>query len=225
MTVIHVSCRLNNFRMLHIRQLLFVIFLLAAPILQAQNKESDIVQFTGLTLTADSLRPVPFAHILIPSRNKATSSDYNGFFSFVARKGELIVFTAVGFKKGYFVIPDTITTHRYSMVQMMTTDTILLTETVIYPWPSREQFREAFIRNRVPDDDLTTANKNLAMLEMRDRAKNMPMDGSQNFRNYMQQQTDRLYYYGQTPPISIFNPFAWAKFFKAWKNGDFRKKD
>ncbi len=211
--------------MYEFRKLALIVCFFLPLLISAQVKDTDLVQFSGITLTADSLRPVPFTHILIPSRHKATSSDYNGFFSFVAHKGDLIVFTAVGFKKGYFQIPDTITTRRYSMVQMMTTDTILLTETVIYPWPSREQFREAFIRNRVPDDDMTTANKNLALLEMRDRAKNMPMDGSQNFRNYMQQQTDRLYYNGQTPPISIFNPFAWAKFFKAWKNGDFRKKD
>ncbi|MDP2424122.1 MAG: hypothetical protein U1C46_08360 [Bacteroidales bacterium] len=208
-----------------VSRLVFIVCMFFPALLAAQVKDTDLVQFTGLTVTGDSLRPVPFTHILIPRRNKATSSDYNGFFSFVARKSDSIVFSAVGFKKGHFVIPDTITTRRYSMIQMMTTDTILLTETVIYPWPTREQFREAFINNRVPDDDLIIANKNLAMLEMRDRARKMPMDGTQNYRNFMQQQTDRLYYYGQTPPIAIFNPFAWAQFFKAWKNGDFRKKD
>lgn len=193
--------------------------------LPAQEKDEDLVQFSGLVLTGDSLKPVPFTHIRIPNRRRATSSDYNGFFSFVAHKGDTLLFTALGFKDGKYVIPDTITTRRYSMVQMMTTDTVLLTETVIYPWPSREQFREAFINARPPDDDLAVAYRNLEFMEMRERARNMPMDGGQNYRHFMQQQTDRLYYYGQAPPISIFNPFAWAKFFEAWKKGDFRKKD
>lgn len=204
----------------------FLLFFILLPCeLPAQEKDEDLVQFSGLVLTGDSLKPIPFAHIRITNRRRATSSDYNGFFSFVAHKGDTLLFTAMGFKDGKYVIPDTITTRRYSMVQMMTTDTVLLTETVIYPWPSREQFREAFINARPPDDDLAVAYRNLEFMEMRERARNMPMDGGQNYRHFMQQQTDRLYYYGQAPPISIFNPFAWAKFFEAWKKGDFRKKD
>lgn len=202
-----------------------LVFILLLPELKAQEKDHDLVQFSGLVLTGDSLQPVPFTHILIKNRKRGTSSDYHGFFSFVAHKGDTILFSAMGYKDGKYIIPDTITTRRYSMVQMMTTDTIMLVETVIYPWPSREQFREAFINARPPDDDLVVAHRNLEFLEMRDRARKMPMDGGQNYRNFIQQQTDRLYYYGQSPPISIFNPFAWAKFFEAWKRGDFRKKD
>ncbi len=205
---------------------LLAIFLLGSCLgAGAQVKNTELVQFSGLILTGDSLKPIPFTHIIVANRNKATSSDYNGFFSFVARKGDSVVFSAMGYKKGYFVIPDTVSTKRYSMVQLMSADTILLKETVIYPWPSKEHFREAFIRHRVPDDEMTVAMRNLERMEMRDRARKIPMDGGQNFRQYMQQQTDKLYYYGQTPPISIFNPFAWAQFIKAWKNGEFSKKE
>jgi len=191
----------------------------------AQENDHDLVQFSGLIVTGDSLQPVPFTNIIITNRRRGTSSDYNGFFSFVAHRGDTILFSAMGFKDGRYVIPDTITTRRYSMIQMITTDTLLLTETIIYPWPSREQFREAFIKTRPPDDDLVVAQRNLEFMEIRDRAQKMPMDGGQNYRHFMQDQTDRLYYYGQAPPISLFNPFAWAKFFEAWKRGDFRKKD
>ena len=191
----------------------------------AQEKDHDLVQFSGLIVTGDSLQPVPFTNIIITNRRRGTSSDYIGFFSFVAHRGDTIVFSAMGFKDGRYVIPDTITTRRYSMIQMMTTDTLLLTETIIYPWPSREQFREAFIKTRPPDDDLVVAQRNLEFMEIRERARKMPMDGGQNYRHFMQDQTARLYYYGQSPPISLFNPFAWAKFFEAWKRGDFRKKD
>ena len=46
-----------------------------------------------------------------------------------------------------------------------------------------------------------------------------------NYRNYIQNNTSKLYYAGQTTPISIFNPFAWAEFVKAWKEGKFKKQD
>lgn len=202
-----------------------LVFILMSIDLNAQDKDHDLVQFSGLIVTGDSLKPVPFTNILNISRRRGMSSDYQGFFSFVAKKGDTIAFSAIGYKNGMYVIPDTISTQRYSMIQMMSADTILLIETVIYPWPSREQFREAFIKIRPPDDDFVVAQRNLDAMEMRDRSYKMPMDGSQNYRHFMQQNTDRLYYYGQAPPMNIFNPFAWAKFFEAWKKGDFRKKD
>jgi len=41
----------------------------------------------------------------------------------------------------------------------------------------------------------------------------------------MRKQASNYYYYGQRPPMNIFNPIAWKKFFDAWKKGDFKKKD
>lgn len=204
---------------------LFFLLMFIVPELLAQQKEADLVQFSGLVVSSDTLDPVPYVNIRIKGQNRGTISDYYGFFSLVARKGETVQFSAVGYKSGQYRIPDTLKGNHYSMVQIMTNDTILLRETVIYPWPTPEQFKQAFVYNNVPDDELTIAQKNLAKMEMRERARLMPMDGSMNYRNYMNKQVDRLYYYGQAQPISVFNPFAWAEFIKAWKRGDFKKKN
>ncbi len=51
----------------------------------------------------------------------------------------------------------------------------------------------------------------------------MAMDGDENADYYMRQEAAEFYYDGQIPPMNIFNPFAWAQFIKAWKNGDFKK--
>lgn len=204
---------------------LFFLLLFTLHEAAAQQKESDLVQFSGLVVSSDSLDPVPYVNIRIKGHNRGTISDYYGFFSLVARKGEIVQFSAVGFKGSQYRIPDTLKRNHYSMVQIMTNDTILLRETVIYPWPTPEQFKRAFVQNTVPDDDLTIAQKNLNKMEMRERARQMPMDGSMNYRNYMDNQVGKLYYYGQAQPISVFNPFAWAEFIKAWKRGDFKKKN
>jgi hypothetical protein len=77
----------------------------------------------------------------------------------------------------------------------------------------------------IPDDEYHIAMKNLEKQEMKERAMNYPMDGSMNYRNYMQQRTSELYYYGQAQPITILDPFAWARFIKAWKEGKFKRQD
>jgi hypothetical protein len=208
---------------------IFLLFLFCRSITEtmAQHHENDLVQFSGVVVTADSLQPVPFTNVVIKRTHKGTTSDYFGFFSIVANKTDIIQFSATGFKKSEFQIPDTLKDNRYSLIQVLSSDTIELAETVIYPWPSREQFKQAFITLHIPDDDIVIARKNIDYMEMRELAQNMDkygMDGAMNYTNNLNKQVDRLYYYGQTQPISIFNPFAWAKFIKAWKRGDFKNK-
>jgi len=208
------------------------LFLLTPLLMEAQKDQQhnqdyykDIIQFSGAVVTGDSLHPVAFTHIIDRNTGFGTISDYYGYFSFVARKGDTISFSAIGFKKGSFIIPDTIRNNRYAMFQVMATDTIYLNETVIYPWPTKEQFKEAFLNLDIPDDDLEIARKNLDRYELYVRAEAMPMDGSMNYRNYIDQTVSKLYYAGQTQPISLLNPFAWAQFIKAWQDGKFKRKD
>lgn len=211
--------------MINFRTLQIILILLTATPLLAQRTDADLVQFSGMIVASDSLQAVPYVNIKVKGTNRGTSSDFYGFFSLVARKGDVIQFSAMGFKKGSYVIPDTLRSNRYSLVHIMSQDTILLKETVIYPWPTPEQFRHAFVWDKIPDDDLAIAQKNLDRMEIRERARAMPMDGSMNYRNYMDNQVSKLYYRGQAQPISVFNPFAWAEFIKAWKRGDFKRKD
>jgi hypothetical protein len=111
------------------------------------------------------------------------------------------------------------------LIQILLTDTIMLREAVIYPWPTKEQFKEAFLSLRVPDDDLERAKHNLKQEKMVYIAQNMGMDGSMNFKNQMMNQQSRIYYAGQVPTGNWLNPLAWAKFIQAWQNGDFKKKE
>jgi hypothetical protein len=203
--------------------ILFIFISSSAPLL-AQEEEDGLVQFSGIVVSADSISPVSFTNIIIKNSWRGTVADYYGYFSFVARKTDTIVFSSVGFKKGQFIIPDTITDDRYSLIQVMSSDTITLPQTVIYPWPSREQFVEHFLTFDVPDDDYERARKNLEASKIRELAANYPMDANMNYKNTMRQYQDRLYYIGQTQPITVLNVFAWAEFIKAWQEGKFKKK-
>jgi hypothetical protein len=191
---------------------------------QESGDDERIIQFSGVVIDADSLNPVPFTSIIIKNTKRGTLCDYYGYFSFVAMKLDTIVFSSMGYKKSLFVIPDTITQKRYSLIQVMNSDTIMLSPTLIYPWPTVEQFKKAFVELDVPDDDIAIAQKNMDKYDMKVRISSYQMDGSMNYTNYMDTRTSKLYYIGQTVPISIFNPFAWAQFIKAWKEGKFKKK-
>tara|TARA_R110002050_G_scaffold200591_1_gene335520 strand:+ start:63204 stop:63842 length:639 start_codon:yes stop_codon:yes gene_type:complete len=191
---------------------------------QKQQPERKVIQFSGVILDGDSLQPVPFTTIMITQRHTGTSADVNGIFSFAAQEGDSIHFSSIGFRDAYFVIPDTMHTSKYSLIQLMSMDTLLLRTHMVYPWPSKEQFKEEFLNTRIPTDDLDRANANLAQAEMRERMQNMPASGSESFKYENTIRNQQTYYYGQYPTWSILNPIAWAQFIKAWDNGDFKKK-
>jgi len=193
---------------------------------QYVEKGKGLVQFSGVVVTHDSLRPIPFVNLMIKGQYRGTVGDVYGFFSFVARKTDTIEFSSIGYRKITFIIPDSLKSDRYSLIQVMTQDTVLLHEVFIYPWPTKSQFEDAFLALRVPDDDLERAKKNLERSKLKELAKEMPMDASMNFKNTMQENYSRIYYAGgQIPPTNILNPLAWAKFIEAWKNGDFKTKE
>jgi len=189
------------------------------------EKQRRVIQFSGLIVTGDSLAPVPFTNIWVKNTRRGSISDFNGFFTITIRELDTLQFTAVGFKDVVYAVPDTLTSNRYSTIQLMTRDTINLPETVIYPWPTREQFRYAFLNTEIPDDDYDRAMKNLERAEMRERLQRMPFDGYSNYRHMSNQYSDRLYYAGQRPPMRIFDPFAWSQFIQAWREGKFKRKD
>jgi len=192
---------------------------------QENNGEDNLVQFSGITITADSLNPVSYTRIYVKQTRKGTASDVNGYFSFVAHKNDTILFSAIGYKPASFIIPDTITKNRYSLIQLMTADTLTLTAAYIFPWPTLEDFKRAFLEAKIPDDEIEIARKNLAGADIRMRAEEYPMDALMNYNNYIENQTSKLYYFGQQQPFNIFNPFAWAKFIKAWKEGKFKRQE
>jgi len=205
------------------KTLLIVICILTTALAFGQ-KDEDLIQFSGVVITGDSLSPVPFTNVLIEQSNRGTMTDYYGYFSFVAQKGDSVLFSAVGFQRSRYVIPDSLESNKYSLIQIMVQDTIQLQPAVIYPWPTREQFKEAFLALEVPDTDADRAARNLARADMIARMDAAMPSGGETFKYSMQEYQSQIYYAGQAPPQNIFNPLAWAKFIEAWKRGDFKSE-
>ncbi len=206
--------------------ILLIILIIVPKAVDAQQKwDEDLIQFSGVVITGDSLKPLPFVNIRIAGTKIGTVSDFYGFFSFVAYKGDTVIFSYVGYRTSRYVISDTLSSSRYSLFQMMQMDTLLLTETVIYPWPNIASLEYAIINHVVEEDDYDRAMKNLAIEEMKERGAALAMDGAMNYRYQMQNVANKAYYNGQYMPNQWLNPFAWAEFIKAWNEGKFKKKD
>jgi hypothetical protein len=186
----------------------------------------SVIQFSGLVVVeeAGELVPLPLTNILLKNSGRGTFTNMDGFFSIVAVKGEVVVFSSIGYESVEYVIPDTLKSNRYTIYQIMTRDTINLPETVVYPWPSREHFKIEFLALEVPDELQDRAESNLTASVMTKLRENLPSDGVETGSYYLKRQAESYYSFGQAKPMHILNPIAWSKFFKAWKNGDFKRK-
>lgn len=205
-----------------------VVALLFSVALPAQSmQDTSLVQFSGMILdgsTAD-LIPVPYTNVIVKGKSRGTYSDFNGFFSIVVEKGDVIEFSAVGYKVVEYVIPHDLKDNRYSLVQLMTQDTINLPETVVFPWPSKEHFKLEFLAMDVTSEMRERALRNVAKETLERMRSTVPSVGAEHANYYLRQQASNYYYIGQQPPMNIYNPVAWKQFFDAWKRGDFKKKD
>ncbi|PSL31891.1 carboxypeptidase-like protein [Chitinophaga ginsengisoli] len=201
---------------------LFFPFLLKAQL--SQFKDS-IIQISGITMTADSLRAVPAVSILVRGQHRGTISNSQGVFSIVAFKGDTLTFSAVGFKRKDFKIPMNLPGNNYSMIQLLVDDTTYLPVTIIKPYPTREEFEKAFVSSDIPDDEYELARKNTEEARMRALSRYIPPDAREATNMYMNKQAQSLYYAGQQAPQNILNPLAWAQFIQAWKRGDFKNKN
>ncbi|HCP92859.1 MAG TPA: hypothetical protein DIU05_02340 [Bacteroidetes bacterium] len=199
-----------------------LIFLCAQHLFAQQD--NDLVQFAGVVVNADSSRVLPLVSIRIKGTKKGTYSDASGFFSFVARKSDTIIFSSIGMKMAEFVLPHNIDVTKYSIIQALVEDTIYLPETVIRPWPTQEEFNYYFVKANIPDEYFTRASNNLRNKTLQNMSAGMTMDAGEATGYAQQAQAYQYYYQGQLPPQRLFDPIAWSQFFNAWKKGDLKKK-
>lgn len=192
---------------------------------QFETVRDSVVQLYGIVMTADSLVGIPAVSISVRGQNRGTITNDQGVFSIVVLKGDVIEFTHVSYKPKTITIPRNLEGNQYSVVQLMITDTVYLPATIIRPRPTPQQFARDFVNTKVPDDDIETARKNTDAAKRRVLMKTVPGDGGEATQMQFRNIANKASYRGQTPPMNIFNPAAWAEFIDAWKRGDFKRKN
>jgi hypothetical protein len=184
----------------------------------------SVVQLFGVVMTADSLKAIPFASVVVNEKGRGTVTNYDGVFSIAVNKGEKITFTCVGFKDRTILIPNNLEGNQYSVVQLMVNDTNFLPATILKPRPTRAQFERDFVNAKVDDDMYETARKNTSESQKKIILASLPRDGKEAVGASLNNQAQRYYYSGQLPPMNILNPVAWKSFINSWKRGDYKSK-
>ena len=200
------------------------LFIPSAAKAQFETFKESVVQLYGVVMTADSLKGVPAASIVVKGQNRGTISNSEGVFSIVVLKGDNIEFSSIGYKPITVNISKDLKGNQHSLIQLMVTDTVYLPATIIRPRLTRQQFERDFINNPVPDDEIATAQRNTNAATRRFLAATLTTDGREASNQYLRQYSNKLSYAGQIAPQNIFNPFAWNEFIKAWKRGDYKRK-
>lgn len=203
------------------------VFLMAVTTVKAQTRtvsKDSVVQLYGVLMSADSLRGLAQASIIVEGTGRGTLTNDQGVFSIAVLRGEHIRFSSTGFKDKQINIPDTLSGNQYYVFQLLVNDTVNLPATILKPRPTREQFERDFATTDIPADQLEIARQNTNEATRRVLVATLPADGREAVNMQLRQQATKYYYNGQQPPINLFNPFAWNEFIKAWKRGDFKKK-
>ena len=207
---------------------ILTLFLLISYSFKSQTNSSlsysQLIQISGVVLDQDSGSRIPYVSILVKGTKKYYMSDQRGFFSLVAYPNDEIVFHSISHKNRTYKINDTLNQKYYSIIQLLAKDTILLQEIEIYPWPSKEEFKRAFLALNLNSTDIDRAENNLQRddLSYLERTKNS--SSSENYKYVMQAYYTKIYSVGQQPMNNLLNPIKWAQFIDAWRKGKFKSK-
>lgn len=193
--------------------------------LSAQSySANNIVQVTGIILSADSQYVIPHVAIDIKHKNRGDVSSNLGVFSIACHKGDTLVFSSVGYKQKSFIVPLNIEGSFYSMTQLMAIDTFFLEEVVIksYLPQTAEEFEYALRHWEMSRDMYVSASENTNPYVMQLLKNTLPNSGRELQSRVLQNDAYKATYGPQQSPQGIFNPFKWKEFYDALKRGDFK---
>lgn len=200
---------------------IILLFFVVAVFGQTESRSNKLVQFSGIITDTDSNAVVPYVTITNVSYNEQKySANYQGYFSFVARTGDTVVFSAVGFTSKTFVIPNEVVDRKYTAMVKLKAEIVYLRSVRVSPWATVEEFNKEFLSMKVADDDMAIAKRNLSQKSIKGMSLTLEPNaqeiGNMNYRNNF----DRMMNVNMRQTNPLLNPFAWGKLMQTIFNGD-----
>ncbi|MFT5780477.1 MAG: hypothetical protein ACI837_003439 [Crocinitomicaceae bacterium] len=220
---------LDRIAMVGIQYVFFVFLLLLSPLVNAQEvnpamDDTAMIQMSGVVVSEETLKELPYTTVLNRTSHRGVISDYYGYFTMIGFPGDTLIFSAYGHETSNYIIPDTLSEKSYSIIHVMTMDTLELPSVEVFPWPSREDFARAFVNMNPYDDALRRAQRQLSGESLAFAAARLNTDASLAFGSAQAQYQTALYTNGQLPANNLLNPYAWSKLIKDWKAGKLAKQ-
>ena len=192
---------------------------------QTQPDAPQVVQVSGLVVTGDSLSPLPYCTVFRSRDRRGTTTDMRGFFSLPTLAGDTVEFSSLGYISQQVVIPDGGELGRVNLVQPLGRDTVNMADAFVYPWPTRERFKQEFLALGLPNQGLDPAwDSPIDPIDIYDRLTEVGRDGQSTSTGVLAAQAQQAGYAGQAPPVNLLNPVAWAQFIQALKSGDLKRQ-
>lgn len=205
--------------------LAFSFFLSIGPIFsQGQDKT---VLFQVQIIAKSGSEYLPMAYVYNPKAGRGALSDNFGRADLLVFPGDSLVFTYIGYKKQYYIIPKSVEQVQQKIISM-DEDSKMLAEVKVFPHASEEEFKQAFLNMRLRDErQRAILANNLEQSKLNVYALQAGLGAASNFRNFSDMmtsaQSNKSFY--ASPLLSLTNPFAWMSFIQSVKNGDLKKKD
>jgi hypothetical protein len=214
--------------MKNLNYILLLVILLISTISKVNAQQpidtAKLIQLSGVVVSESELNTLPYTTIYDKTQKRGVMADYYGYFSLVAMPKDTLFFSYYGYKTTTFIVPDTLTDNRYSIIHMMEKDTINLPEITVYPWPSKEDFARYFVEMNPTDDAIKRAQRELSGESLAFAAARVKSDASLAHGLVQYQMNTKVYTKGQIPGNNLLNPFAWSKFVKDWKEGKLKRQ-
>ena len=189
---------------------------------QGQKK---IIQLSGVVVGQNSISGVGGVHVYVPKAGRGTTSNPYGYFAMPVLAEDSIIVSAIGYQKQSFIMPGDKGVSVTLFIELKP-DTTILPELEIFPYPTEELFKKAVLAVELPNRrDLENLDKSLDKDLLRRMYNNEAMSANMNYKYFMDQQMMATSTKYQLPSNPLLNPFAWVKFIKAIKRGDFKRKD
>jgi hypothetical protein len=203
--------------------LAFFSLVLSASIF-GQGQDKSVI-FSGKVVSDRTSDFLANAYVFNPQSGRGTLTDDFGNFELYVYPGDSLVFTYVGYKKKYYLVPRT-NEQMQSAIIHMAEQVTMLAEVKVYPYNTEEAFKKAFLEMKLENEAGRKAlEKNLEQSKLNVLALQAGLSGNGNFRNFSDQMTYNMANrnFVQSPLMAFTNPFAWANFIKSVKNGDLKK--
>ncbi len=189
----------------------------------AQTTDKTLIQLSGVVVTEEAFE-LPYTTVYNKTLNKGVISDGYGFFSIVCQPGDTIYFSRKGYSTSPFWVPDSLQDNRYSIIHMLTRDTLTMPDVRVYPWPNKEAFAQHFVNMNPYEDDIRRAQRELSGESLAFVAARLDADASLAYGALAKQQNTKIYTNGQLPQNNLLNPYAWSKLIQDWKAGNLSRQ-
>lgn len=186
------------------------------------NAQGDqkFVTFSGFVIDANTDEPLPGAFVINHRAGRGVQTNAKGYFILDVFPGDSLVFSFLGFKPQYHIIPKN-PGLTYSVVVELNIDAKMLRAVKVYPYRTEEEFKLAFLNMDAPnEEERRIIERNLGSSTLRSIAMATPMSSMGNYRYAIEQQQNHQMSQKFTTMNPLLNAGSWVNFIKSVKSGN-----